>query len=73
MVALTPIQAFSAAKSVSRVAFMYRLEPRERVLTTVSQNGAATVGNQGKRSRKACGGGGAGKAGNSGDGELHFG
>ena len=49
------------------------LELKERVLTAVSQNGEATISDKGKRSRKACGGGSAGKAGNGGDGELHFG
>ena len=49
------------------------LELKERVLTAVSQNGEATISDEGKRSRKACGGGSTGKAGNGGDGELHFG
>lgn len=60
-------------KLVSRFAFMYRLELKERMLTTVSQNGAPTISDEGKRSRKGCGGGSAGKAGNSGDGDLHYG
>lgn len=43
------------------------------MITAVRQNSAATVSDEGKRSGKACGGGSTGKAGNGGDGELHFG
>lgn len=73
VVVLAPIQAFSVGSWLALLILLISLELKERVITAVRQNSAATVSDEGKRSGKACGGGSTGKAGNGGDGELHFG
>lgn len=73
VVVLAPIQAFSVGSWLTLLILLISLELKEGVLTAVSQNGASTVSDKGKRSRKACSRGSTGKAGNGGDGELHFG
>lgn len=73
VVVLAPIQALSVGSWLAPLILLISLELKGRVLTAVSQNGAATVSDEGKRSRKFCSGGSTDKAGNGGDGELHFG
>lgn len=72
MVVLAPTQRLSIEGISGFLSFNYFDEDMVESLTAVGQDSLATISNEGESRGELGSSDGAGKAGNSSDGELHF-